>query len=100
MKVRPIFHKTERNVLGHIFITVLAYLHEKVLESHFVVDGKNRITAKRILKHLSKIKLVVNEIDNKIFGTVTENTKEVKAILKKLRIKGLPKMYYLEKSLL
>ena len=98
LEVRPIFHKSQNNILGHIFISVLAYLLEKVLESYFHVEGKNRITARRIISHLSKIKLVVNKIDDKIFGVVTESTKSVKAILKRLGMNKFTKTYYLEKK--
>ena len=96
LEVRPIFHRTEDNVRGHIFVAVLAYLLEKVLESYFVKSGKCRITARRILGHLSQVKLVVSELNGHIFGKLTENTPEVKAILKKIGLKSFQDTYYLE----
>lgn len=96
LEVRPIFHRTEDNVRGHIFVAVLAYLLEKALESYFVKRGKCRITARRILEHLSKVKLVVSELNGHIFGKLTENTPEVKAILKKIGLKSFQDTYYLE----
>jgi len=96
--IRPIFHQNQENILGHIFVTVLAYMLERVLERYFEEEGKNRITAKRALNNLSEIKLVVNELEGRIFGTITEKTKEVEAIMKKLGIKNFTKTYYLEKK--
>lgn len=96
LAIRPIYHQTEENIRGHIFIAVLAYLLEKVLESFFYEEKRNRITAKRILAHLSKIRLAVNEIKGHTFGSMTEMTPEVRAILKKIGIKKFQESYYLE----
>lgn len=98
LEVRPIFHRKEENVRGHIFITVLSYLLEKALERCFYEEGKNRITTRRILRHLSDIRLVVNEIDGHTFGRVTEVTREARAILKKLGIKKFQDTYYLREK--
>ena len=98
LDVRPIFHKSQDNVKGHIFITVLSYLLEKVLENYFCHEDLNRITAKKILGHLSKIKLVINRINNHLFGKITECTNEVKSILKKVGMKKFNNEYYLEKK--
>ena len=96
LEVRPIYHRREENVRGHIFVAVLSYLLEKVLESYFSERGKCRITARRILGHLSKVKLVLNELNGHTFGQPAEITEEVKAILKKIRMKKLQDTYYVE----
>lgn len=77
---------------------MLAYLLERVLESYFYEQGKHRITARRILGHLSKISLVVSEISGHKFVKITEMTPEVKAILKKVGMKKFKDTYYLEKK--
>ena len=98
IEIRPIYHKKEENVRGHIFIAVLAYMMEKVLESYFSSEGKNRITARRILGHLARVKLVINEVNDYTFGTLTESTEEVKEILKKTGLKKFQDIYYLQKK--
>ena len=45
---------------------------------------------------MSKVKLVVSELNGHIFGKLTENTPEVKAILKKIGLKSFQDTYYLE----
>lgn len=98
LEVRPIYHRSEENVRGHIFVAVLGYLLEKVLESYFVKRGKCRITARRILGHLSNTKLVVNDLKGHVFGRPTEDTPEVKAILKKIGMKKFQDSYYIEEK--
>jgi transposase len=98
LKVRPVYHQCEDNIRGHIFTTVLAYLLEKVLESYFNEEGKNRITAKRIIRYLEEVKLVENEIDSHSFGCITECDENIKMIIKKIGLKKFQSEYYLQKK--
>jgi transposase len=96
LEIRPIYHQTEKNVKGHIFIVVLGYLLEKVLENYFHKNEMNRITAKKILKSLSELKLVVNDLNGNVFGRATDPGEEVKKILNKVGIKKNDNTYFIE----
>ncbi|MBU1895471.1 IS1634 family transposase [Patescibacteria group bacterium] len=86
--LRPIYHREDIHVKGHIFICVLSYLLQRVLEKYFYQADEPKITARRILAMLADIKVVENELNGHLIGTITESTKETQTILKKLNLQS------------
>lgn len=84
--IRPTYHRFEPHVKGHVFICVLAYLLQRVLERSFSRSSEPRITARRLLNALSEVKVIENELNGHLVGTIVDSTKEVKHILNRLCI--------------
>ncbi len=61
IKIRPIFHQTERRVRAHIFIAVIAYLIEKVLQRR-IRNNKIRNNYARCIKICKNCKNSRNRI--------------------------------------
>lgn len=55
IKIRPIYHQTERRIRAHIFIGVIAYLMEKILYQKIRSLG---ITPQDALRFGREVKLV------------------------------------------
>lgn len=89
--IRPTYHRFEPHVKGHVFICVLAYLLQRVLERSFSRNSESKITAKRLLDALSEVKVVENELNGHLVGTIVSSTKEVQHILKKLHMSSFGK---------
>jgi transposase len=78
LKIRPIFHYTDSRVRAHVFVCVLAYLLEQLIEVQLKRASK-KISARRALFLLSQLKsieckangrslTVTNHIDQEIEG--------------------------------
>jgi transposase len=89
--IQPTYHRYEPYVKGHVFICVLAYLLQRVLERYLAQPNELRITARRLLDALSEVKVVENELNGHLIGTITEQTKKVGAILKRLQMPSFGK---------
>lgn len=91
IKVRPIYHRNDDRVKGHIFICFLAYLLEKLLEKKMEEHG-HFISAKKALKLLDPIKVVINELAGQRIKKVSCIVKEQEEILKALGAGKMPKI--------
>jgi transposase len=95
LELRPIYHKTDKRVEGHIFIVMLAYYLQwhamQRLKPLFDADGvgKNRLwtfeTVVERLKHICKIENIVGDIVIKT--NVSKPQKDQQSILDLLNVK-------------
>jgi len=88
LDVRPIYHWKTRRVKAHIFICILAYLIECLIEKF------TKKTARKVVSELKTIKIVDVEAKNmrkKLISKISDDSKE---ILKELMI---PLPFLLEK---
>jgi len=90
IRIRPIRHWAEFRVRGHVFICVLAYLIEKLIEKSLRENAID-LTAKAALEDLSPIKVVVNELMGRRLRKRTEITPEQYLIYRALGITSVPK---------
>lgn len=83
IEVRPIRHWKDNRVKAHIFLCVLAYLLEKVLEYKLETNGL-KITAEEALNELSGIKMVSYNVGGEVIDKVTKIDEKQRLILEKL----------------
>ncbi|MCM8774730.1 MAG: IS1634 family transposase [Candidatus Omnitrophica bacterium] len=74
IKIRP--HRTERRVRAHIFIAVLAYLIEKVLQRR-IRKGGGRITGQDALEFTKSVKVIDIEAGKNILKLVTQKIDKI-----------------------
>jgi transposase len=89
IRVRPIRHYVDPRVRGHVFVCVLAYLIEKLLEK-VLRENNMPMTTEKALTVLSPIKLVVNELMGQSVRKTTYVTKEQREIFKALGVEKVP----------
>jgi transposase len=91
IKVRPIYHRNDGRVKGHIFICFLAYLLEKLLEKNIEGHG-HFISARKALQLLEPIRVVISELAGQRIKKVSRTVKEQEEILKALGAEKMPKI--------
>jgi len=91
IKVRPIYHRNNDRVKGHIFICFLAYLLEKLLEKKLEESGLT-LSARKALQLLDPIKVVISELAGQKIKKVTSIVKEQEKILKSLGAQKIPRI--------
>lgn len=89
LNIRPIRHFNELRVQGHVFICVIAYLLEQLLDQALEAKGSN-LSATTTLEKLSPIKIVNNTLMGHTIRRVSVPTKEQKEILKLIGIDYIP----------
>ena len=89
IEIRPVYHYNEQRVRAHVFICVLSYLLERVLELSLAGAGLD-ISARRALDELESLQMVESEIDGHLLHGPTEGSEEARNILEALDI-PLPK---------
>lgn len=85
LRLRPIYVHSEESVRGHVFVCVLAYLIEKLLEREL----KNKdieLSAQKALAELKKIKLTTDILGNTKLRIRSNLSSQQEKILKKLDI--------------
>ena len=85
IEIRPVYHYNEARVRSHVFICILSYLLEKVMQIS-LKDAGQQISARRALEELESIRMVESEIDGHLLHGPTEGSETARAILKALRI--------------
>ena len=85
IEIRPVYHYNEDRVRAHVFICVLSYLLERVLEIS-LEDAGIQMTARRALEELESIRMVESEIDGHLLHGSTEGSETARAILEILNI--------------
>jgi hypothetical protein len=86
LKLRPVYHWTDRRVQAHIFVCVLAYLLQKALASRLQQAGLT-FSARQALDQLSTMHLVENRLGDATIRTISRPSPQVQAILKAV---GMP----------
>jgi transposase len=69
IKIRPIYHQTCARVRAHIFVAVIAYLIEKVLQRRISVI---KITARDALKFSNSVKVVELDVGKRSVKLITQ----------------------------
>lgn len=92
LRLRPIYHYSPKRVKAHVFVCVLAYLLEKILEIK-LKQAKLQMSPATALERLDRVRLVINEFDNKIFKCITEVSPQQNMILKSCSINHISKIF-------
>ncbi|MFN4228058.1 MAG: IS1634 family transposase [Candidatus Ratteibacteria bacterium] len=71
IKIRPVYHKTEKRTKAHIFIGVIGYLIEKLIQKK-IKQAKIRITTKDALEFSKSVKVVEIEVGEKKIKLITQ----------------------------
>jgi transposase len=95
VKLRPIYHWTQRRVAAHVFICVLAYLLAKVLE-HRLARARVPMTAARALDALASVQAVEHRWGEATVTQLTRPSPEAAAILQALGLSDRPRIISVE----
>jgi len=91
IRIRPIYHYNDLRVLGHVFICVLAYLIEQVMEKK-LKQVQMPLSAHKALTMLTPIRMVRYTIMNKTLSKRTNITPEQEKIFNALGVSEIPLM--------
>jgi len=91
LRIRPVYHYDELRVRGHVFICVLAYLLETMLEQKLRAAGLS-LSAQKALSLLKPVHLVRAVFQGKPVGKRTTLTPEQEAIYHAVGIPDVPKI--------
>jgi len=91
LRLRPIRHHEDNRVRAHVFICVLSYLLEKILEKK-MRQTHLMITAREALDRLDDIRVAKNEIAGKVFLCPVESQTRHKEVLSAVGIKNIPRI--------
>lgn len=92
LRIRPIYHYKNLRVKGHVFICVLAYLMEKLLEKKLRSSGLN-YSAQKALQMLQSIRMVKYEVAGIPMNKITKFSKEQKQIYNAVGICNIPVLH-------
>lgn len=98
LKARPIFHWTDRRIIGHLMICFLAYF----CEAHLTVALRRKnstTTSKRALEHLAEVRAVPVKIKSNTLWVRTDIQGPSQEAFSALGIKVPPKVLNLDKNL-
>lgn len=90
IRLRPIYHYKPLRVKAHVFICVLAYLIEKVIEKILHEAGIG-LSAQSALEKLDTLRLIENKLGEQAIRCITKFDKEQKGILAAFGIKNIPR---------
>ena len=91
LRLRPIRHHQNDRVRAHVFICVLSYLLEKILEKK-MRQTHLMITAREALDRLDDIRVAKNEIGGKVFLCPVQSQLRHKEVLRAVEIKNIPRI--------
>ena len=90
IQLRPIYHYTDARVRGHVFVCMLAYLLQRILELQLEAADHPQ-SAQVALEKLEPIRVVRNKLGDDIIDCVVQRRPEgADAILKALGLLPLP----------
>ena len=89
LRLRPIFHRTDGRVRGHILVCVLAYLLERSL-SHQLRAAGLELSARAALEQVTQIHAVENHFGERTLWTVSAPPPGAWQVLKAVGIGKLP----------
>ena len=93
LDLRPIYHRDEERVKGHVFICVLGYYVQKVMEKMLASYGI-KIPSMRAIEKLGEIKMIESKINgHKILRSI-EPSSEHKKMLSAVGISDFPELAY------
>ncbi|GFP25150.1 hypothetical protein HKBW3S25_00600 [Candidatus Hakubella thermalkaliphila] len=85
LDLRPFFHRTEDRVRTHVFICVLAYLLEKLMEKA-LQRAQMPLSAEKALSSLKQMGVAVMQVGQESYGYVSEPTYRQRQVLAALDI--------------
>lgn len=89
IRLRPIYHYKPRRVKAHVFICVLAYLIEKIID-----QGLSRralpYKATKALELLDEVRLIENQLGNKTLKCITKLDKRHRDIFSAVGLQRIP----------
>ncbi|GFP33803.1 hypothetical protein HKBW3S42_02142, partial [Candidatus Hakubella thermalkaliphila] len=85
LDLRPFFHRTEDRVRAHVFICVLAYLLEKLMEKA-LQRAQMPLSAEKALSSLKQRGVAVMKVGQESYGYVSEPTYRQRQVLAALDI--------------
>jgi len=91
LHIRPIRHHRDRRVRAHVFICVLSYLLEKILEKR-MREAHLDMTAREALDKLDDIRIAKNQIGPRILLCPVQGKTEHRKILNAVGIKSIPRV--------
>lgn len=91
LRIRPIYHRKDLRIRAHVFICVLAYLIEKLIEKKIKYSNLN-LSTQKVLQKLKTIRIVKYTVVDRTINKITKIAKEQKKILNALGIKYIPKI--------
>ena len=91
LHLRPIRHYEDDRVRAHVFICVLSYLLEKIIEKRMRQVHLN-ITAREALDKLDDIRLAKNQIGKRVFLCPVERDAEHKRVLDAIGVKKISRI--------
>ena len=91
LRLRPIRHHEDNRVRAHVFICVLSYLLEKILEKK-MRQAHLQITAREALDRLDDIRLAKNEVAGRVFLCPVESKARHKEVFDAVGIKNIPRI--------
>jgi len=89
IRLRPIYHYKPQRVKAHVFICVLAYLIEKMIDQDLSRRGLH-LTATKALEALDEVRLIESQLGNKTFKCVTELNKSHRDIFSSCGLQRVP----------
>ena len=89
LKLRPIYHWTDRRVQAHIFACVLAYLLERSLSYQLRTAGV-ALSAQKAVDFASRVHAVENTIGEQTLWTVSRPAPQAQQVFKAVGIDQLP----------
>jgi len=91
LELRPIFHHKEERVKAHVFICVLAYIIEKVVEK-LLRDRGIEFTGEKVFSLFKQTGVAVMKVGEESYAYTSEPTFTQKKILKALKIPPPPRI--------
>ena len=91
LHIRPIRHHQDYRVRAHVFICVLSYLLEKILEKR-MGEAHLDMTAREALDKLDDIRIAKNQIGPKTLLCPVQGDAEHRKILNAVGIKSIPRV--------
>lgn len=92
LDLRPMYHRDEDRIKGHVFICVLAYYIQKVI-GKILGDKGLKISGLDAIDKLREVKLIKSKINGRIIFQAVKLRKEQQVILKALDISHIPLTY-------
>ena len=89
LKLRPIYHWTDRRVQAHIFACVLAYLLERSLSYQLRTAGVD-LSARKALDFASRVHAVENTIGDRTLWTLSRTPPQAQQVFKAVGMGQLP----------
>lgn len=91
LKLRPFFHHKEERVRAHVFICVLAYMIEKVVEK-LLRDRDMEFTGEKVFSLFKQMGVAVMKVGDESYAYTSEPTYTQRKILKTLKIPLSPRI--------